>query len=357
MVLSLFSKKSKKQIFGLDIGTSHTKMMGFEAEGPIVRNFIVAPTPDKSFSEGLISDEKILSQFIGEQLAQLDIEDEFSLVLGVSGKGMIAKKIDIPDIDDHMIPEFVEIEAEQELFYNRDEMELDYEVLEGLNFSKPEAKSLFVVTVLKTVVESYNKVLDKNDIQCEVLDTNFGALFNAFEFNHSLDENKNYMLLDIGKTTANLVVIIKKQVVFARNINLGGDFFNSFIQKKMSVDYNMAEDLKVSAGKEGEAAQDIVSLIQSEISPKFIEELVSPYELYNGLFPEHPVSEIYLTGGGSRTIGLSSQIESSFGCPVHFINPFSKIKFPPDLKKHEQDHNMISSVVVGLSLRTLNDKV
>ena len=356
MVLNFFSKKSKKQVFGLDIGTQNTKFMSFEEAGPVVSNFIVAPTPDGAFSAGLISDEKVLAQFVQKQLANLSIEDEFSIVLGISGKGMIAKKLDLPEIDDHMIPEFVEIEAEQELFYNRDEMELDYEILEGLNLDKPEAKSLFVVTVLKTVVESYNKILDQNSIPCEVLDTNFGALFNAFESNHTIDESKNYMLLDIGRATMNLIVVVKKQVVFARNINLGGDFFNSSIQKKMSVDYNIAEDLKVSASKEGEAPQDIVSFIQSELNKNFIEELISPYELYNGLFPESPVSEIYLTGGGSQTVGLAPEMANAFNCPIHFLNPFSKIKFPPDLKKYEKDYKMISAVAVGLSLRSFNDK-
>ena len=353
MVLSLFSKKTKKQIFGLDIGTHNTKLMSFEANEPVIKNFLVAPTPANTFEAGLISDEKNLSQFVGQQIAKMSIDDEFSVILGISGKGMIAKKIDIPEIDDHMVPEFVEIEAEQELFYNRDEMELDYQILEGLNFNKPEARSLFVVTVLKTVVESYNKILDQNAIQCEILDTNFGALFNAFEFNHNLDENKNYMLLDIGKTTTNLIVVVKKQVIFARNINLGGDFFNSSIQKNMSIDYSMAEDLKISASTEGEAPQDVVSLIKSELNKGFIEELISPYELYNGLFPEQPVNEIYITGGGSQTVGLVSKIESSLSCPVHFLNPFAKIKFPADLKEYENEHKIISSVLVGLSLRSL----
>ncbi|MCZ0932422.1 MAG: type IV pilus assembly protein PilM [Oligoflexia bacterium] len=353
MVLNFFSKKSNKQIFGLDIGTYNTKLMSFAGGEPVVSSFVVAPTPANTFSAGLISDEKALSQFVGQQIAGVDVEDELSVILGISGKGMIAKKIDIPEMDDHMIPEFVEIEAEQELFYNRDEMELDYEILEGLNLNKPEAKSLFVVTVLKTVVESYNKILDQNAIQCEILDTNFGALFNAFEFNHTLDESKNYMLLDIGRTTTNLIVVVKNQVVFARNINLGGDFFNSLIQKKMSVDYSMAEDLKVSASKGGEAPQDVVSLIKSELNKDFMEELISPYELYNGLFPEEPVNEIYITGGGSQTAGLMSEIESVFSCQTHFLNPFKNIKFPSDLKKYKEEHKMISSVLVGLSLRSL----
>ena len=353
MVLSFFNKKSKKQVFGLDIGTQNTKLMSFDGEEPLVSNIVVKPTPPDTFSAGLISDENSLSQFVGKLIAEIGIEDEISMILGISGKGMIAKKIDIPEMDDHMIPEFVEIEAEQELFYNREEMTLDYQVLEGLNFNKPEAKSLFVVTVLNTVVESYNNIMEKNAINCEILDTNFGALFNAFEFNYTLDENKNYMLLDIGRTTTNLIVVINKQVVFARNIYLGGDFFNQFIQQKMSVDYSMAEELKVSASKGGEAPKDVTHLIESELNKNFIEELISPYELYNGLFPDQPISEIYITGGGSQTVGLIVGIENTFGCPVNILDPFKKLNFESDLKDYKEKYNVFSSVLVGLTLRSL----
>ncbi|MCY4321369.1 MAG: type IV pilus assembly protein PilM [Bdellovibrionaceae bacterium] len=353
MVLNLFKKQSKKQIIALDIGSHSTKIMSIEKEDHLVKDFVVAPTPENVFQDGLISDEESLSSFIGSQIGAMNIEDEFSVILGISGKGMISKKIDVPEIDDHMIPEFVEIEAEQELFYNRDEMELDYQILEGLNFKKPENKSIFVVTVLKSVVKSYNKLLDKNGIQCDVLDTNFGALFNAFEFNYDIEESENYMLLDIGKTTTNLTVVVKKQVIFARNINLGGDFFTSAIQKRMSVDYNMAEDLKISTVKEGEAPQDIVSLIESTLNKQFIEEFISPYELYNGLFPEQPINKLYLAGGGIQTIGLISEIEKFFNCPVKILDPFLKLEFPLELKKHKEDYKRVSSVVTGLALRSL----
>ena len=356
MVLNLFNKKPKKQVLVLDIGTQSTKLMSFEGGQPIVDSFLVAPTPANAFSGGLISDEESLSKFIGQQIATVVGEEAVSVILGISGKGMIAKKIDLPEIDEQMIPEFVEIEAEQELFYNREEMTLDYEILEGLNFNKPEAKSLFVVTVLNTVVESYNKILETNEIACEILDTNFAALFNVFEFGYDLDENKNYMLLDIGRTTTNLIVVIKKQVVFARNVYLGGDFFNASIQKKMSMDYDMAEDLKISAGGGKDAPRDVISLIETELNKDFIEELSSPYELYNSLFPENPVDEIYITGGGSQTVGLMSSIGKAFDSPIHFLNPFGKIKFPNELKKYKENHKMISSVLVGLALRSLDDK-
>ena len=111
-------------------------------------------------------------------------------------------------------------------------MDLDYEILTGVNFNKPGAQSILVVTVFKNIIESYNSVMRKMGLECEILDTNFAALFNSFEHNESLDEQNNYMVIDIGCASTNLVIVVKNQVVFARNLPFGGDFFNQEIEKK-----------------------------------------------------------------------------------------------------------------------------
>ena len=60
-----------------------------------------------------------------------------------------------------------------------------------------------------------------------------------------------------------------------------------------------------------------------------------------------------MTGGGSQTVGLAEAIENSLACPVQFLDPFAKIKFPANLRQHKKAHKIISSVLVGLSLRSL----
>ena len=78
-------------------------------------------------------------------MAELELEEEISVITGISGKGVIAKKIDIPQMEESMIPEFVEIEAEQEVFYNKEEMELDYDMLTGGLILKNQKPNLFLL--------------------------------------------------------------------------------------------------------------------------------------------------------------------------------------------------------------------
>ena len=99
-------------------------------------------------------------------------------------------------------------------------------------------------------------------MNCEILDTNFAALFNSFEYNEDLDERKSYIVLDIGCSSTNLVILIKNQIVFARNLPIGGEFFNQGIQKKNGhKSIKRLKRLKISASDGQDAPKEMVSLI------------------------------------------------------------------------------------------------
>ena len=340
----------------MDVGGQNTKFMSFDPskEEPFVDHLIMLPTPEGAVQDNSITDEKVLSDFIAQTIGALELDSEIDLILGLSSKGVIAKKMDIPNIEDSMISEFIQIEAEQELFYNKESATLDYEVLEGLNFEKPNAKSLFVVTVPDAVIEKYNGIVPKELMRCELLDTDFAALFNSFEYNYDLDLDKSYMLLDIGFSSTNVICVIKKQIVFSRTVlNLGGDFWTNAIKSQMSLDYPSAESLKISAGLEDSAPEELVSLIQSNINPSYLEEIKSTYNLYLSLFPDYPINEIYMSGGGSKTVQLLESFNSAFNCAVERFDPFKKFKFSPKLEKEKTKNKDFFSVASGLILRSL----
>ena len=350
MAFKLFKKKS--QFLGLDIGSQNTKMFMFQGNKPIADKMLIEPTPEGAIQGGEIKEEEVLSNFISQCVEKLGFETEFKVILNLSGKGVIVKKIDISPMDESMIPEFVEIEAEQELFYDKEEMELDYSVLKGLNFKQPDAPSLLVITVLKKTIESYNNLLRKTFMSCEIFDTSFTALFNSFEFNQSLDEKKKYMILDIGSRSTNLLVLIKNQIIFARALSCGGDLFSEGIQKNMGITYQEAEELKISTSKGQEAPEVVSSLILNKLNPAFCEEVVSCYELYHSLFPDQNLDEVYVTGGGSQSLGLKQALAEILDSPVSVFDPFKNINMA-SFKKSKQEYQPFFSVVTGLAMRSL----
>lgn len=353
MALSFLKSDSKKTVLGLDIGSKNTKILGLKKDknNVFVSHFSTIPTAPDAFSEGKVIDSSKLSDFISDQILALEISNDMEIVLGLSGKGMIAKKIDIPEMEDYMIPEYVEIEAEQELFYNKEEMYLDYQILENLHSDKPESKSLFVMTVLKQVIDGYMEAVPSEIASCNIIDTNISSLYNIFEYNTLLNPDSIYMVIDSGCSMTSIIVIIKNQIVFARNIPFGGDFFTQEIQKKMSVDYANAEALKMTASRGEDSPSDLVSLIKGELCNSFVEELISCYELYLTFYPDRSLNEIYITGGNSQILGLKETIENHFNLSVKPLKAFKNIKPGADFSKYGS--SAFYSVSAGLALRGL----
>lgn len=352
MVLGLFNK-SKKQHLAVDIGSQNTKIMTLNPKGH-VDQLTIKPTPPNIFDTGAILDEGNLVDFLLNCAGTMDLKDEISVITGVSGKGVITKKIDIPQMEEHLIPEHLPFESEQYLPYEVDEMDLDYEILKGIPTSSENQIPILLVAVLKNTVNQYSEVFEKSYMSCDILDASVFALFNVFEKNYSLDPNKNYLLIDIGLNSSNFVGVVKNQVIFTRSFPFGGNFHTQKIMNKMQVTFDAAEEFKKTLGHNKESPQELLPFIQEEVNPAFCGEIRSGYEVYLSFFPNHPVSEIYVTGGGSRTKGLLKALNDQMSVPVSLLNPFLNVKLNPNLMTMEEEITPFSSVVTGLALRTVH---
>ena len=354
MGFSFLKSGSKKTILGVDIGSQNTKIIGLKKDKKqtFVSHFSMVPTVSETFALGKVRDANKLSEALIDQVLKLDISNDIEIVLGASGKGVIAKRIDIPEMEDYMIPEYVEIEAEQELFYNKDEMYLDYQILQNIHSNKPDLKSLFVMTILKQSIDNYMAAVPEEVVSCHIVDTNFSALYNIFEYNKEISPDSICMVIDSGFSMTNIIVIIQNQVVFARSIPFGGDFFTQEIQKKMFIDYSNAEDLKLTASQGGDTPSDLVQFVKEELCQKFMEEINSCYELYLTFYPEKYLTGIYVTGGNSQMIGLKDLLGKSFNVEVEDLN-LKNIQVSSEFKN--QISPIFYSIASGLSLRGLDD--
>lgn len=68
-------------------------------------------------------------------------------------------------------------------------------------------------------------------------------------------ENKNYTLIDIGKTHTDVAVILGGGIIQTRSFDMAGDFFTEYLQNKMGLDYKSANGKK-EADDHGEKVAD-----------------------------------------------------------------------------------------------------
>ena len=352
-MLSLFKKKQDPQVLLFDFGSDSVKVALFEPTTRTLQKVIKRPLPSDAFVDLIVSPEGSLPGLIASLAAEMDAVD-CQIASGISGKKVIAKKIDVPNkITDAVIPEFIKVEAEQEIFFNKTEMDLDYELLEGVNFNEVGGRSLYVVVVEKKVIQNYNTCFQEAGLSLEVLDPNFSATFNSLLYNEDLEKDKNYMLLDIGKKYTDLVISVNNQLIFSRSLPQGGDFYNEKIEQDLGVEADKVEELKLESTYEDGAAQ--VSEIIKGSHSAFIEEIQSCYEIYLSLFPSQKISKLFLSGGGSQTLGLDKAIGESLQIPCEKFNPFKNMNCSEELEMQQDNLKAYAAVVSGLALRFMDN--
>ena len=353
MPFQLF-KKAKKEQIALDIGSQKTKALHISKESgrPVIDRALIRPTPEGSFASGEIAQAEPLAEFLTKCVGEWEWESEINVIAGISGKGLVTKQINIPKIQESLIAEHLPFEAEQYLPYDLDDMDLDYEILKGINTESDDSIPILLVAALQETVKSYNSLFEKAFISCETLDANVFALFNCFERNYKMDSSKVYLLADIGFKNTNIVAVLKNQVVFTRNIAAGGELYTREIQKRLGINRAEAEELKISAGKGEAPAQDILSIIQ-ETHAALCDEIFSAYEIYLSFFASFNISKAYVTGGGSLIPGVVSALSERFSVPVETMSPFESIGLSADLEDQKEALEPFLAVAAGLGLRGL----
>lgn len=358
MPFSLFKKQNSSAYFAVDIGSQYTKfvdLIQLKDKSCQVQEIAIQPTPEGSFQAGKILSLDKLSKFLMRSVVEMGFGKKAGVIAGVAAKGVITKKINIPKMEESLIAEHLPFEAEQYIPYNISEMELDYEVLKGGESTQETIPVLFVAILKKTVSE-YVSLFSEAQLDCNILDGNMFALANAFEYSYGIHPDKNFMLCDVGASCTTLVGVCRGQVVFARSIPVGAAFYTQQIQNSLGVSFQEAEDLKKSASGDNDKnpkAQEVLAVIE-KLHPGFCEELQNSYEFYTSFFPDDKISEIFLTGGGSQTKGLSTALEKTFSIPFTVFNPFQKVSLAPHLKNQEEQLRPYATVGFGLSLRILD---
>ena len=348
-----FFKKKSKTAFAVDVGSCYTKIMdvSFSGNEMSVQNFFIKRTPAECFDSGNVLDEEKLSQFLLQSLAELKVE-KLNVIAGVTGKGFVTKKIDIPKMEHHLIGEHIPFEAEQYLPYEISMVDLDYEVLTKIRTAEPDHMPVLLIAVLKKTVEQYSSLFQAASLSCELLDANVFAMANAYEANYPNNEDENVLLIDIGALNTNLVVISKKQVIFTRNVAIGGEFYSKKIQESLNMSFDEAEDLKIRSGKEGgeSSPEELVSLIK-KLHQSFCDEVYTGYEFYLNFFPNQKISKVFMTGGGSQMPYLLTAMEEKLSVPVEKMNLFKTINISSDLDIGVDGWESLSAVCIGLALR------
>ena len=339
------------QTVGLDIGTSSIKMVELKPSGKSHKllKFGMSPIPEGLIEGGEIQDPAALATIIYQLHKDMGIRKK-SVCTGIFGGAVIVKKISMPKIEIKYVGEQIKWEAEQYIPFSLSEVNLDYHILRSPESS--ETMDLLLVAAKQDYIIRYFEAVESAGLKCSVIDVNGFALANCFEANYGVRRNETVAIINIGGGVSNLVIIDNGQVVFCRDIPIGGSLYNMEIARELGVSAQEAEELKIGAAHSEESPPELLN-IMTQTNEMICEEIRNSFEFYLSSNSGPEVTEIFLSGGSVNISQLIEAIAQSTGKSCQVLNPlqnltYNKKEFTPEYLSQIQ---MFLPGVIGLAMR------
>jgi len=348
----------KKQVVGLDIGSSSLKLVEVldSADGYLLNHFSQIPLPRGIIVDGLLVDQRALTEKVKELFKNSGCSKK-AIVTSLSGHSVIVKKVNFATMEEEELRELIRDEAAKYLpFDNMDDINFDFEIL-GASEYNPNQMDVLIVAAKKEAVNSFVDALMDAGLSVAIMDVDSFALETMFEENYDYQENEMVVIVNIGATITNISVIKSATSVFTRDFTLGGNAVTEAIQERFGLTFEEAEQVK--AGKmafDETARREVMASLLSFAEPLIL-EIERSIEYFQSSYGGASIKKIILSGGGANLPGLAGELYQRLNIETEIVNPFRKIginrkKLDPDTMDRIAS---IAAVGVGLALRRIGD--
>lgn len=332
-------KAKVKSKIALDIGAHTLKML--KTEWPGQKPTLV--TMGIKRSAGL--KKEALSEAIKAMAEELGIV-ETEANIAIAGSSVVIRFITMPKMKEADLRNAIKFEAEKFVPFNMTECALDFQMLKN---SEPDNKlNVILVAAKRELVDYKINAVEAAGFTVDLIDVDSLAVSNAFL--QGLPEqkpDKTIALLNIGASSTNLSILRGESIAFVRDIGIGGNDFTEAISKSLNMNFEAAEELKISPKERSAEVQNSVKGV--------IDDLLDDVKLsfsYHENQSGRSIDEIYVSGGSSNLLGLADVFQEMFGSKPSAWDPLSfmdtgSAKIDPATAKMKN----FFAVAAGLALR------
>ncbi len=342
---------TKKELIGLDIGSSSIKAVGLEwgKKIPRLRHFGMIALPPEAIVDGAFMDSATIVESIRSLVEGLKVKTR-DVAVSISGHSVIIKKINVPAMSEVQLEESIRWEAEQYIPFDIEDVNLDFQILDEP--AGQDQMAVLLVAAKKDMINDYTAVIEEAGLHPVIVDVDSFAIENAYNLNYESPEDEVVALVNIGAGVMTINVLKGGTSAFTRDISIGGRQITEDIQKRLKLTYEEAESLKVKERDSSPQSQEVERIIQG-MAEQLATEVRRSLEFFSASASGGEIKKVFLSGGCAKIQMLPGLIEERITTPVEVFNPFGKIDYQPNQFDPEYIKQMapLAAVGVGLALR------
>jgi type IV pilus assembly protein PilM len=349
-----------RSLIAIDIGSSAVKVVELNgARQKKLGRIGLELLPTGTVVDGIVQNQEGVVEVIKGLFAKLKIRPTGRrAALALSGSSVLIKKVGIVskggDIRDQ-----IDYEAEQHLEVPIDDIYYAWSLLNPRLGSDGETPVLFA-GAKREMVEQYLSVVRAVGLRTGVVECGAFSVANMFEYNYGIAEGL-VALVNIGASCSQVTLVSQGDYVYSRDVAIGGEEYSRRVMELLSVTHDNAEALKVSVSQgDGNVPQELHKLL-GEINDQLVADIQASIDFFfqsgDPASRNTGLTSVFLTGGGSRILGLDAALAAALQIPVRIVNPFQRVEVHP--RKFQMDYILMQGhlygTAVGLGLRAMGD--
>jgi len=349
--------KSKKDIVGIDIGSSSVKLVQLrEAKGAYhLVSLGMATLPPEAIVDNAIMDSTAVVQAIRSLVESHGIKTK-NVATSISGHSVIIRKVNLAIMTEEEMEASIQWEAEQYIPFDISEVNLDFQIL-GPDARDPSQMNVILVAAKKDFVNDYMAVFRECGLNPVVMDIDCFALENAFEANYGFADDEIVALINMGASAMNVNILRGGASAFTRDIQVGGNMFNEELQKRLGLNSEDAERAKLMETI-GDVDPAAVGEVLGDAAEALAQEVQRSLDFFSATSADEKVQKLYLAGGLALSGQVRVALEQRLAIPVEILNPFHQVGTSG--KDFDLDYlnavGPLYTIATGLAMRRMGDK-
>ena len=343
-------KNKNKTLLGLDISSSAVKLIELSRSGSSVKveSYAVAPLPDGSSDDKEITDPELVGDSILAALRNSRTKQR-SCVLALPPSLVIQKVISLPSgLPLAELESQVEVEAEQNIPYELDEINYDFEVI-GPSLHDADTQDVLLVGARSDHVDTRLLAAEAAGLTVEIMDTETHAIETVLRhMTKDHMESRIIGVIDVGAKTSSIAVLEDGVMAFAREQNFGGRQLTEQIMSR----YGLSWEEAGLAKKKGDLPDNYLTEVLEPFKEDLCNQIKRFVQFYFAANDKNRFDQLYLSGGCAYIPGLDEQVQTATGFATRYFNPFvdSKLSSNINVKAFNNDVRTLA-IAAGLSLR------
>lgn len=360
--MSLFGKKTNSLI-GVDIGTSSIKLVELSHEPNNVARLVTYGFVDQ-IKRDIRSTVQEDTAFMAEQIKSVMAKTHFTTNVAIAALptyAVFTSLISLPFMNDEELDSAIHWEARKIIPLPLDEIVLDKQILnwnseeaKKKNAKHPEFLKILITGAAKETVKRYSEIFQLSGLTLSSLETEMFALSRALVG----DDPAEIMIVEIGATTTDIVIVQNGIPFLSRTIETGGSALTRAIVSSLNISERRAEQLKRDIGiiAFDEQNAGVPKILEGALEP-LVHEIKYTFNLYKDLSirPSDTatgnIEKVIVTGGTALMPNFVTYLSQLLQTRVIIGDPWARVAYPDDLRPVLAGIGSKFSVALGLALR------